>query len=100
MHSHDVSRAVETILTKGTIGEIYNISGSKQCEYSVLQIATLLVSFLYPNDSVRNWIEFVADRPFNDTRYFMDGSKLKSLGWNQTIEVKQGIELLIGRPSS
>jgi dTDP-glucose 4,6-dehydratase len=81
VHSDDVSRAVEIILQKGAVGEIYNISGDSHSELSVLQVSQYLISLLKPDDKLEDWIENVEDRPFNDTRYFIDGSKLNALGW-------------------
>ena len=43
LHSYDTSKAFDIILKKGIIGEIYNIGCDKDAEYSVLQIAKLLI---------------------------------------------------------
>lgn len=95
VHCDDVSKAVEIILDKGIIGEIYNISGNNESELSVNEVTRMLIQHIHPNDSVEQWITYVDDRPFNDTRYFIDGSKLNALGWNQTISVWEGIKCLL-----
>ena len=95
VHTNDVSKAVEIILDKGVIGEIYNISGSKESELSVINVTKMLINTIHPGDNVEDWITYVDDRPFNDTRYFIDGSKLNSLGWQQTIQVTDGIKSLL-----
>lgn len=36
-------------------------------------------------------IEYVRDRPFNDLRYAVDGSKLRKLGWEQKVSFEEGL---------
>ena len=95
VHTDDVSKAVEIILEKGEIGEIYNISGNKDSELTVMQVSQILINLIHKDDDVSKWIQFVPDRPFNDTRYFIDGTKLNALGWQQTIQVNDGIKSLL-----
>jgi len=90
IHVLDTAKAVETILLKGEIGEIYNIGG--RTELSVLEVATLLVHRLKPSDPVDKWLIYVEDRHFNDVRYSVSTDKLKSLGWSQTIDFQEGFE--------
>ena len=78
IHVDDVSRAIETILTKGQIGHIYNI-GTRN-EYSVNDIFDKLKAILDP--AARSVT--VGDRPFNDSRYCIDSSALEALGWAET----------------
>ena len=79
--AEDVAIATELIFNKGIINEIYNI-GTTQ-EYSVLDIATILVNKITNDTDIHNYIEFVEDRPFNDFRYSVDTTLLKSLGWKE-----------------
>jgi UDP-glucose 4,6-dehydratase len=81
VHAHDVARAVEIILQNGIIGEIYNIGTDN--EYTVLDIAKLLLKKYKPNEKLEDWVEFVQDRPFNDYRYAINSNKLKELGWKE-----------------
>jgi len=76
----DVSRAIKIILEKGAINETYNIGS--EYEYSVLDILEYIHKILEIKIPVDNFKEFVTDRLFNDFRYKVDYSKLKSLGWN------------------
>lgn len=86
VHAYDVARAVEIIIQKGIINEIYNIG--TQNEYTVLEIAEILLKKHKPNEKLEDWIEYVEDRPFNDYRYAINSDKLKSLGWEETVEFK------------
>ena len=42
-----------------------------------------------------NYIEFVKDRNYNDSRYSINYNKIKKFGWNPTIDLKSGIVGLI-----
>lgn len=44
-------------------------------------------------EEISAWLDYTADRPFNDHRYPMDSSKLKSLGWNPKVEWEEGISM-------
>ncbi|MBI4359722.1 MAG: dTDP-glucose 4,6-dehydratase [Candidatus Jacksonbacteria bacterium] len=72
----DHCRAVDTVLHKGEIGEIYNISSGES--RSVFEIANDICLYM-ERDS--NEIEFTRDRPGNDRRYALDWEKLRNLGW-------------------
>jgi len=93
LHVNDVCTAFETILFKGKIGEIYNIG--THIEYSVLEVAELLVKLIKGTDKFQSWVRFIADRPFNDSRYFISNDKLLSLGWTIKINFEDGIKMLI-----
>lgn len=83
----DVVYAIELILFQGKIGEIYNI-GSEE-EISIFNVAKEILK-LEKKEIDRN-IEYIEDRPFNDTRYYVTNDKLKLLGWKQNITFQEGI---------
>ena len=87
--------AFKTILENGKVGEIYNIGcNSEKMEKSVMTIAKMLISRLKPGESVEKWITYIPDRPFNDKRYYISNQKLKDLGWNPTISLEKGLDML------
>ena len=93
IHVNDTCSAILTILQKGKIGEIYNI-GSPD-EYSVLDIAQILIKKIKNIDDYEKYIEYIEDRPFNDKRYYIDDNKLKNLGWKQNVNFNDGLNLLL-----
>ena len=96
LHSYDTAKAFECILEKGEIGEIYNIGCDEGMEYSVMEIAEILIKMIKGEDvNYEDWIEYVEDRPFNDQRYYISNKKLKDLGWNIEINLLDGIKNLI-----
>ena len=95
LHAEDTAKAFEKILEKGKLGEIYNIGCDEGMEYSVLDVAKILIQKIKNTDNFNEWIEFVPDRPFNDKRYYISNAKVKDLGWDINIKFENGLEKLI-----
>jgi len=96
LHAYDTATAFETILEKGKVGEIYNIGCDEAMEYSILDVAKILIKKIKgENENVEKWIDYIEDRPFNDKRYYISNEKLKKLGWRITISFDEGIKMLI-----
>ena len=95
LHSHDTATAFQCILDRGKIGEIYNIGCDESMEYSILQVAKLLIRQIQDTEEYDKWIEYIEDRPFNDQRYYISNKKLKDLGWEITIGFNEGINSLV-----
>ena len=79
IHVYDVIKAIDIILYKGNVGEIYNI-GTKT-ELTVLEIAYILIKMIKNIDYYPPYLDYVTDRPFNDFRYVVNFDKLLALGW-------------------
>jgi len=92
IYVNDVARALDIIMTKGEIGEIYNIG--TDCEKSVLDILDILIPALHKDPSL-SWISFATDRLFNDKRYAIDSSNLRSLGWSELTSLEEGMSSTI-----
>ena len=73
LHVADHCRAINLILEKGIIGEIYNIGGGT--EMSNIDVAKLLCKQLNKNDT---FFQFVEDRKGHDFRYSVDYKKISS----------------------
>ena len=95
LHAYDTANAFETILLKGKIGEIYNIGCDEGMEYSVNEIANILIKMIKGDVDINDFIVNVEDRPFNDLRYFINNKKLKDLGWEIKIKFEEGLKYLI-----
>ena len=81
IHVDDVTNAVMTVYEKGSTGDVYNISS--EYELSVIDITKLIIKSIKKSDNWEDWVEYIQDRPFNDSRYFINSDKLKNLGWRQ-----------------
>jgi dTDP-glucose 4,6-dehydratase len=95
LHARDTARAFETVLEKGLVGEIYNIGCDEGMEYTVLNVAKMLIKMIKNTETYDEWIEYVEDRPFNDKRYYISNQKLKDLGWDIKIKFEDGLGRLI-----
>lgn len=88
IYVEDHCRAVDLILEKGQIGEIYNIGGHE--EHTNLEVVRKVLAALGKGEEL---IEFVEDRPGHDRRYAIDASKLKrEVGWEPLFSFDEGIE--------
>jgi len=97
LHAEDTASAFITILEKGNIGEIYNIGCDEGMEYSILEVAKILIKKIKntTDENYKEWINFIEDRPFNDQRYYISNQKLKELGWEIKIKFEEGIDRLV-----
>jgi dTDP-glucose 4,6-dehydratase len=86
----DVINAINIIAIKGENNNVYNI-GSED-EYNVIEIATILLNHIKGSEeNIEDWVEYIKDRNFNDFRYSINTTKLNNLGWEKTINFKDGI---------
>jgi dTDP-glucose 4,6-dehydratase len=88
--------ALRTVLTRGRVGETYNIGGSNQTQnLDLVKTVCSLLDALRPNDPVvphAGLISFVKDRPGHDRRYAIDTSKIeRELGWRPRETFESGI---------
>lgn len=88
MHVDDAVSAFDIILHRAQTFHVYNIGAHE--ERTILSVAEDICKLLR-RDPSRN-ISFVRDRAFNDRRYFIDCSKLISLGWTQEVSWEQGLK--------
>ena len=95
LHAYDTAKAFEVILENGKIGEIYNIGCDEHMEYSVLDVAKILIKMIKNTDNYDDYIEYIEDRPYNDMRYYISNQKLKDLGWNIDVDLITGLDDLI-----
>jgi dTDP-glucose 4,6-dehydratase len=87
----DHCRAIDFILKRGEVGEIYNIGGG--AERTNLEITGKILGILGKDGSM---IEYVKDRPGHDFRYSLDCSKLRDLGWVPKYNFEEALEKTIG----
>lgn len=86
----DCARAIQIVLEKGSIGEIYNIGSG--IEKRNIDTAKQILKGLHKPESL---IEFVCDRPGHDFRYSLDCSKMERLGWQCKYSFETGVKEVI-----
>jgi len=73
----DHNKAVELVLEKGKIGEVYNLGANT--EKRNIEIVKLVLNQVGKSEAL---IEYVKDRPGHDRRYAINSNKIKKeLGW-------------------
>lgn len=95
LHASDVANAVDIVLDRGVVGEVYNIGCDPNMECSIYELGTILIRMIQHTESYADWIEYIDDRPFNDQRYYISNKKLKNLGWDITIDLMTGLRWLV-----
>jgi len=84
----DHCSAIDLILRKGTVGEVYNIGGHN--ERTNLEVVRTVLAELGKGDEM---ITYVTDRPGHDRRYAIDPTKMKTaLGWLPETNFDDGIK--------
>nr|AFC34896.1 RmlB [Pasteurella multocida] len=98
LYVEDHARALYTVLSKGKIGETYNIGGhNEKTNIEVVRTICSLLEELAPNkpDNVQKYsdlITYITDRPGHDLRYAIDATKIqKELGWKPLETFESGI---------
>ena len=91
LYVYDHCEAIDVVLHKGKIGEVYNIGGHN--EKTNLEITHLILDAMGKDESS---IEYVQDRLGHDRRYAISNDKItKELGWTPSITFETGIKLTI-----
>jgi dTDP-glucose 4,6-dehydratase len=86
LHVSDNCRAIELLIERGVPGEAYNVPGDN--ERPNLEVIRLMLDELGKPESL---IDHVQDRPGHDIRYSLDGTKIRSLGWEAEVEWEAGM---------
>ena len=91
LYVYDHCAAIDTVLHKGKLGEIYNIGGHN--EKTNLEITNLILQAMGKDES---YIEYVTDRLGHDRRYAISNDKITTeLGWKPSVTFEEGIKLTI-----
>ncbi len=95
LHVRDHCAAIRCVLRNGTSGGIYNVGGwNEKTNLEVAHVICDILDKLVPkkNDSYREQIAFVADRPGHDRRYAINAGKIaRELGWQPVETFESGI---------
>ena len=87
LHVSDHCEAIDLIIHKGKVGEVYNVGGHN--ERTNLEVVKTILKAL---DKPESLIKFVTDRPGHDMRYAIDPTKLETeLGWKPKYNFDTGI---------
>jgi len=99
LYVEDNCRAIDLVLHRGKIGEVYNIGGGS--EWKNIHLVNLICEILgeltgNPVENYKKLITFVKDRPGHDRRYALDCRKIKEgLGWKPEWEFKSALRYTV-----
>ena len=97
LYVEDHCAAIETVLSRGRVGECYNVGGNnEQTNIGIVRQVCALVDRLrpgLPHAPCESLITYVRDRPGHDRRYAIDASKIqRELGWTPQQDFASGLE--------
>ena len=88
IHVYDNCAAIELVLEKGIVGEIYNIAGNN--ELSNLDLINAVINIMGGSSAS---VQFIEDRKGHDFRYGIDSTKIKSsLGFEPITQLRIGLQ--------
>jgi len=91
LYVEDHCRAIDLIIKKGKVGEIYNVGSG--VEKSVEEVTNIILKELEMPQSMKIYVE---DRPGHDRRYLLDCSKIRrELNWKPQVKFEEGIKFTI-----
>lgn len=96
LYVEDHASAIWLALTKGRVGETYNVGGlNERPNLEIVKRICALLDAKAPRADGRSYsqqITFVADRPGHDRRYAIDSTKIRQeLGWSPKENFETGI---------
>ena len=91
LYVEDHCSAIDLIIHKGRVGEVYNIGGHN--EKTNLEVVKIILKELSKSEDL---IRYVTDRPGHDMRYAIDPTKIHNeLGWLPETKFEDGIKKTI-----
>ena len=91
LYVEDHCKAIDLIVRKGRVGEVYNIGGHN--EKRNIDVVKIILKAL---DKPESLITYVTDRKGHDMRYAIDPTKIKTeLGWEPETKFEDGIKKTI-----
>ncbi len=91
LYVYDHCKAIDVVLHKGRVGEVYNIGGHN--EKTNMEITHLILDAMGKDESS---IKYVEDRLGHDRRYAIANDKIQAeLGWEPSVTFEEGIKLTI-----
>lgn len=98
LYVDDHCSAIDLILQKGKLGEVYNVGGNNEwANIDIVKLICDLFDELSPREkSYHSLISFVTDRPGHDWRYAIDPTKIVTeLHWKITTHFREHLKNLI-----
>jgi len=86
----DHVRAIDFLMHRAKIGEIYNVSSNN--EVSNIELTKIVLRKFGLGEDC---IDYVEDRPAHDRRYSLDSTRLRNLGWKPVYDFSASLDATI-----
>lgn len=90
LHADDLSRAIQTVVSDGRMGEVYNVGPDEPTA-----IREVVARCLRATGASWDLVEEAPERMGQDGCYWLDSSKIKALGWQQSIDWDEGLKGMV-----
>lgn len=91
IYAGDVAEAILFLIHNGKL-EKYNIVGKQEIDN--FELATMIANLL--NKPLKyEFVDFHSSRPGHDLRYALSDAKMKALGWEPKVGLKERLELMV-----
>ena len=91
IHARNVLKALLFLKDNAEIGEKYNIVGEERTNLAIAQ----LIAKTLGKELKYEFVDFHSSRPGHDLRYALDGSKLKSMGFEYPKTLEQSLQKVV-----
>jgi dTDP-glucose 4,6-dehydratase len=93
LYVEDNCVAIDLVLHKGKVGEIYNIGANQEPEITNLELTKIILELMDKDESLIEYVQGL--RPGHDQRYAVDTTKIRALGWEPKMSLGDGIKQTI-----
>ena len=91
LHADDISSAIMLVMEKGEIGETYNCGPLDPV--SIRTVVGMLCAAL--GKRIEEVADIAPERTGQDSQYWLDSTKIKTLGWKQKVDFASGLDRMI-----
>ena len=91
LHADDISKAIILCMEKGKIGETYNCG--PDYPISIKDVVLLLANLC--GSTFDKVVDLAPERTGQDSQYWLDSTKIQSLGWKEEISLAAGFARMI-----
>lgn len=90
LHIEDTCNAIDLLIKKGEIGQVYNIGGD---DYrSNIEIVKYIINYLNKSEDL---IKYIDDRKGHDFGYSINCDKIKNIGWKPCKKIEEELSRVI-----
>ena len=92
LYSADLNKAIEIVMNNADIGEVYNCGPDEPT--SIKEVVERCANII--GTTLEKLADITPDRLGQDSIYWLDSSKLKKLGWSQSVMWDEGLAIMHG----